>query len=99
MVFTGSQDYNIVSGDINNVFMVVVNGGTVRTVQMPARKIGQIILLRSITPPGVNANISVSLISGGNFYNPGVVTAATTYTLGSGQTVSYLDNGQNWVSF
>jgi hypothetical protein len=99
MVFTGGNDYNIVSGDINNVFMVVVNGGNPRTVQMPARKIGQIIIIRSIANTGVSNSISVSLISGGNFYNPGQNTTALFYSLPSGGTVSYLDNGQNWVSF
>ena len=65
--FKGGNDYNIVSADINNIFMVVVNGGNPRVIQMPARKIGQIIMLRSIANPGVSNAISVSLISGGNF--------------------------------
>jgi hypothetical protein len=97
--FTGGNDYNIVSGDINNIFMVVVNGANPRTIQMPARKIGQIIIIRSIANTGVSNSISVSLISGGNFYNPGLNTTALFYSLPSGGTVSYLDNGSNWISF
>jgi hypothetical protein len=99
VVFTGGLDYNIVSGDINNVFMVVVNGGNPRTIQMPARKIGQIVIIRSIATTGVSNSISVSLISGGNFYNPGQNTTALFYSLPSGGTVSYFDNGTNWISF
>jgi hypothetical protein len=99
MAFTGGNDYNIVSADINNIFMVVVNGGNPRVIQMPARKIGQIIIIRSIANPGVGNQISVSLISGGNFYNPGQSSTALFYSLPSGGTVSYLDNGQNWISF
>jgi hypothetical protein len=97
IAFTGGVDYNIVSGDINNIFMLVVNGGNPRSIQMPARKIGQIIIIRSIA--SVSNSISVSLISGGNFYNPGQTTTALFYSLPSGGTVSYLDNGTNWISF
>ena len=97
--FTGGNDYNIVSGDINNIFMVVINGGNPRVVQMPARKIGQIIIIRSIATTGVSNQISVSLISGGNFYNPGLNTTALSYSIPSGGTVSYFDNGTNWISF
>ena len=97
--FTGGNDYNIVSGDINNIFLVVINGGNPRVVQMPARKIGQIIIIRSIATTGVSNQISVSLISGGNFYNPGLNTTALSYSLPSGGTVSYFDNGTNWISF
>lgn len=99
IAFTGGLDYNIVSGDINNVFMVVINGGNPRTIQMPARKIGQIIHIRSIATTGVSNSISVSLISGGNFYNPGQNTTALFYSIASGGTVSYFDNGSNWISF
>ena len=97
--FTGGNDYTIVSGDINNVFMVVVNGPNPRTIQMPARKIGQIVIIRSIATTGVSNQISVSLISGGNFYNPGLNTTALFYSIPSGGTVSYFDNGTNWISF
>jgi hypothetical protein len=97
IVFTGGVDYNIVSGNINNIFMVVVNGVNPRSIQMPARKIGQIIIIRSIA--SVSNSISVSLISGGNFYNPGQTTTALFYSLPPGGTVNYFDNGSNWISF
>jgi hypothetical protein len=38
--------------------------------------------------------ISVSLISGGNFYNPGQTTTSLSYSMPTGTTVSYFDNGQ-----
>ena len=41
----------------------------------------------------------IGLISGGSFYNPGQTTTALFYSLPSGGTVSYLDNGTNWISF
>jgi hypothetical protein len=97
VAFTGGFDYNIVSEDINNIFMLVINGGNPRVIQMPARKIGQYIIIRSIS--GVSHTISVSLISGGNFYNPNATTTSLSYSMPSGTVVRYLDNGSNWIAF
>ena len=96
VAFTGGFDYNIVSANINNIFMLVINGGNPRVIQMPERKIGQYIIIRSIS--GVSHTISVSL-NGGNFYNPNATTTSLSYSMPSGTVVRYLDNGTNWIAF
>jgi hypothetical protein len=93
---TTNVNYTIVLADINNEFYLTITGGNPRIITMPARKLGQVLHFRSLS-----ANNQLLTITGssGSFKNPADNTNSPSYSLTTGRSVTYFDDGTNLIAF
>jgi hypothetical protein len=93
---TTSVNYTIDGTAINKEFFLTITGGNPRVITMPSRKVGQILRFRSLS--GVSQTLTM-VGSSGSFKNPFSNSNSTTFTLTTGDSVTYYDDGTNLIAF
>ena len=93
---TTNVDYTIIGTDINQEFYLTITGSNPRIITMPARKAGQVLHFRSLS----SVSQSLTIVgSSGSFKNPFVNGNSSSFSLPTGDSVAYFDDGTNLIAF
>ena len=93
---TTNVDYTIDGTAINNEFYLTITGSNPRIITMPARKAGQVLHFRSLS----SVSQSLTIVgSSGSFKNPFVNGNSSSFSLPTGDSVAYFDDGTNLIAF